>query len=291
MRKISNNSCEYFVEKVGHGEPIIFLPAAGFSGNEGLNIADHLKVSFETHLIDLPGFGESKGIDGNITSLRLANWLKKYLDQLNIEKVNLIGHSLGGAVSLAFAVHYPQRVNKLILLDQGHKPFPRVPTSEYGPFAYAFPLLNIGVKLFGERFLSKLTPFFTQEEEQEINVDSFENDLMRFCERVSINENQYVRTALKHQADFSIKGLNLMFGYYNLNLPRLLKKLAVPTCLYYGNFENLDEKEYRKTKHFIKKLKNYNLPIKYHLVQGGHYVHWNEDFSLSDLEKFLTKAS
>jgi 2-hydroxy-6-oxonona-2,4-dienedioate hydrolase len=291
VRKISNNTCEYFVEKVGCGEPIIFLPAGGFSGNAGLNIAEHLKEGFETHLIDLPGLGKSKGIGGEITSLKLANWMKKYLDRLKIEKANLIGHSLGGAVSLAFAVHYPQRVNKLILLDQGHKPFPRVPTSEFGPFAYVFPILNIGVKLFGERFLSKLAPFFTKEDEQKITEDSFESDVKRFCERVNIKENQYVRTALKHQADFSLKGLNLMFGYYNLNLPGLLKKIAVPSYLYYGTFENLDEKEHKKTKHYIQKLKNYNLPIKYQSVQGGHYVHWNEDFSMSDLEKFLKEAS
>ena len=290
MRKISNNTYEYFVEKVGDGEPIIFLPAGGFSGNEGLNIAEHLKEDFETHLIDLPGLGKSSGIKGKITSLKLANWLKHYLDQLNIEKANLIGHSLGGAVSLAFAVHYPQYVNKLILLDQGHKPFPRVPTSEYGLFAYVFPLLNIGVKLFGDRFLNKLVPLFTQENEQKITEFSFKNDVIRFCEGVNIKENHYVRTALKHPADFSLTGLNLMFGYYNLNLPRLLRKIAVPTYLYYGTFENLDEKEHRKTKHYIQKLKNDNLPIKYHSVQGGHYVHWNEDFSLSDLEKFLTKT-
>ncbi len=290
VRKISNNSYEYFVEKVGFGKPIIFLPAGGFSGIEGLNIAEHLKGDFETHLVDLPGLGKSNGLEGNITSLKLANWMKDYLDRMKIEKVNLIGHSLGGAVSLAFAVHYPQRVEKLILLDQGHKPFPRVPTSEFGLFAYAFPILNIGVKLFGERFLSKLAPFFTQEDEQESNESSFENEVKNFCERVNVKENQYVRIALKHQADFSLKGLNLMFGYYNLNLPQLLKKVDVPTYLYYGTFENLDEKEYRKTIHFIHKLKNHNLPIKYHSVQGGHYVHWNEDFSLSDLEEVMKNA-
>ncbi|WP_147232383.1 alpha/beta fold hydrolase [Paraliobacillus ryukyuensis] len=81
VRKISNNTSEYFVKKVGCGESIIFLPAGGFSGNEGLNIAEHLKEKFETHLIDLPGLGKSKSIDGKVTSLTLANWVKKYLDQ------------------------------------------------------------------------------------------------------------------------------------------------------------------------------------------------------------------
>ncbi|MCA0970562.1 alpha/beta hydrolase [Halobacillus litoralis] len=291
MGSISNQACEYFVEKVGSGEPVIFLPAGGFSGNEGLNIAEHLEGRFETHLIDLPGLGKSRGIEGKVTSELLADWLKSYIDQMDIEKVNVIGHSLGGAVSLAFAVHYPQRVKNLILLDQGHKPFPRVPTSEFGPFAFALPFLNIGYKLFGERFLNRLEPLFTKDTAQEVSQDRFEEDMKRFCEHVHTEANPYVRTALKHPADFSDRGLNLMFGYYNLNLPELLKKVTVPTYLYYGTFKDIDEKEHRKTKEYIEKLEGFNLPIRYVSVPGGHYVHWNKDFSLGGLEQFLKKEA
>ncbi|MCA0987627.1 alpha/beta hydrolase [Guptibacillus algicola] len=290
MTEITKNRFDYYVERVGQGEPIIFLPAGGFSGNEGLNIAEHLKEEYETHLIDLPGLGKSSGIEGKVTSLQLADWINRYMEQQNIEKANFIGHSLGGAVLLSFAVHYPHKVNKLILLDQGHKPFPRVPTSEFGLFAYAFPLLNVGVKLFGESFLSKLAPLFTQENEQEVNEIPFDDNVTRFCEHVHIKENHYVRTALKHQSDFSVQGLKLMFGYYDLNLPRLLKKVDVPTYLVYGTFESVNEKEYRNTKQYIQKIKKHNLPIKYYPVQGGHYVHWSEDFSLSEVKEFLTDA-
>lgn len=144
---------DYYVEKVGEGEPVIFLPAFGFSGNEGLNIAEYLKDNFETHMIDIPGLGKGMGIQGRITSLRMAEWLKEYIDQQNIEKVNLIGHSMGGGILLAFAIHFPERVDKLVLLDQCHKPLPRIPKSEFGIFAYAIPIINIFVNLFGRPVL------------------------------------------------------------------------------------------------------------------------------------------
>lgn len=278
---------DYYVERVGEGEPIIFLPAGGFAGNEGLNIAEHLSINFETHMIDLPGIGKSNGITHRITSLKLANWVKEYLDKQQIEKVFLIGHSLGGAILLSFAIHYPEKVKKLILLDQGHKPFPRIPISEFGHFAFTFPLLNIGVKFFGRGFLKKLAPFFKQEDEE----DDIDNTLKEFCDRVSIEQNNYVRTAIKESAGFTIDGLNLMFGYYNLNLPKMLKQIKVRTYLVYGTFESIDEKEHTKTLNYIHKIKKYNLPIKYRPVNGGHYVHWSDSLLLNDIKSFLNDFS
>ncbi|MFB1051451.1 alpha/beta hydrolase [Paraliobacillus sp. JSM ZJ581] len=244
-------------------------------------------MNFETHMLDLPGLGKSKSIDKRITSKCLANWVKEYMDQQCIEKANLIGHSLGGAVLLAFAVHYPDKVNKLILLDQGHKPFPRIPKSEFGPFAYSFPLLNIGVKIFGKPTLSVLAPFFNQDNDKE---EDFEANLKQFCKRVGIEENEYIRLALKTQVDFSLDGLHLMFGYYNLNLPKLLKSIRVPTYLIYGTFQNINDIEHKNTTYYIQKLKKFSLPITYYEINTGHYVHWNKEFPLNNLRKFLTNT-
>ncbi|MEI5906665.1 alpha/beta hydrolase [Bacillus spongiae] len=286
VRTIIHN---YFVEKLGEGEPVIFLPAAGFSGKEGLNIAEELSDRFETHLIDLPGLGKSEGIEQRITPLVLANWVNEYMEEQHIERATLIGHSLGGAILLAFALYYPNKVDKLILLDQGHKPYPRIPTSEFGPFAYMFPLINGCVRLLGKPFLKRLAPLFMQE--NETVEDNIEASVKQFCERTAIEENEYVKIAFKNPIDFSVEGLNLMFGYYNLKLPKLLLNVNVPTYLVYGTFENMDDKEYRRTNKYIQKLKKHNLPVTYFPVKSGHYVHWSNHFELSDLTHILTANS
>ncbi|WP_257997875.1 alpha/beta hydrolase [Salimicrobium jeotgali] len=280
---IVNHTYEYFAEKIGRGEPVIFLPAGGFSGNEGLNIAEYIQDEFETHMIDLPGIGGSSGISGKVTSIVLADWGKEYVDRRKMKKAVVIGHSLGGAVALAFARHYPERVRTLILLDQGHKPFPKVPTSEFGIFAYAFPLLNLGVKLFGEPLLKRLAPFFKGSGDGD-----FDSQVADFCTHVNIEETRYVRTALRSQAEFSDRGLNLMFGYYNLDIPGLLKKITVSTHVYYATFIDLDYREQKKTEHYLKKLRKRHLPVTWHAVEGGHFVHWNEDFSLKSVKDVLT---
>ncbi|SIS74947.1 alpha/beta hydrolase [Salimicrobium salexigens] len=280
---IASTTYEYFAEKVGEGEPVIFLPAGGFSGNEGLNIAEYLQVDFETHMIDLPGIGRSSGISGKVTSIVLADWVKEYMDRREMKNAVVIGHSLGGAVALSFARHYPERVRTLILLDQGHKPFPKVPTSEFGIFAYAFPLLNAGVKLFGERLLKRLETFF-----KESGNGDFDRQVTNFCAHVNVEETRYVRTALRSQTDFSARGLNLMFGYYNLDIPGLLNNITLPTHVYYATFADLDDRERRKTEHHLKKLRNRSFPVTWHAVEGGHFVHWNENFSLKSVKEVLT---
>ena len=52
---------EHFVRVVGNGQPIIFLPGTGWSGDIGLHIADSVKDSYQVHMIDLPGIGQSQG--------------------------------------------------------------------------------------------------------------------------------------------------------------------------------------------------------------------------------------
>ncbi|WP_173916831.1 alpha/beta hydrolase [Halobacillus sp. Marseille-Q1614] len=279
---------DYYVDKIGTGPPVLFLPAAGFTGSEGLNIAKYLEDRLETHLLDLPGYGRSAGIDKRWTDQRLAEWVNEYVEQQQLEKTDVIGHSLGGAVALSFTAHFPEKVNRLVLLDQGHKPFPRIPTTEFEGFAYAFPFLNIGARLLGQSSLKWAAPLF-ENQERPGDVDE---KLSAFCEKVGIKEDPFVRHAYEHQADFSVSALNLMFGFYNLKMRPLIRKLQVPTLLAYGTFEGMEEEEQKRTAIHINQLKKENLPITYRPVRGGHYVHWSDWGLLMDIRKFLlTKES
>ncbi|ALX47729.1 alpha/beta hydrolase [Lentibacillus amyloliquefaciens] len=285
----SNILYDYYAEIIGEGEKLIFLPAAGFSGNEGLNVARYLQDDFETHMVDLPGLGQGMGIQGRITSLKMANWLKEYLDQKNIDKASFIGHSLGGGVLLAFANHYPEKIKSLVLLDQGHKPMPRIPKSEFGAFAYSFPVLNVMATLFGHSFLKLLRPLFEDPDSEDEDLDK---SVKQFCDMVSIDESPYVRKAIKGAVDISTEGLNLIFGYYNLNLPKLLKQIKVPTYLAYATFTGVNERERENTYKYIKKLELLDgLPITYRPVESGHYVHWSDPTLLADLKVYLKQAS
>jgi len=67
---------------------------------------------------DRPGFGLTYPVDYRKVDFRseAAGWMLDLVEGLGVEKVNLIGASMGGFFAMALATAYPQRVRRLILL-------------------------------------------------------------------------------------------------------------------------------------------------------------------------------
>ncbi|UNA34106.1 alpha/beta fold hydrolase [Klebsiella pneumoniae subsp. pneumoniae] len=76
-------------------------------------------------LLDCPGWGKSDAIvnSGSRSDLN-ARILKSVVDQLGIDKVHLLGNSMGGHSAVAFTLSWPERVAKLVLMggDRRHEP-------------------------------------------------------------------------------------------------------------------------------------------------------------------------
>jgi len=274
----------YHAEVIGSGTPVLFLPAGGFTGEEGRSLAEALRNDFEVHLLDLPGFGRSEGIEQIVSSEQLADWVNDYVVTHRLGPVHVMAHSLGGAVGLAFATHFPKQVERLVLLDQGHKAFPRVPLREYGVFGLAVPLLSGFYHLFGPRLVRKIETKIISD-----NVSSpiQEEQLQTFCAQTGLLERDEIRRALDALAKLGRGGLNLLFGFYHLDVPQLMRSLQVPTLLFYGDFVGLDDKEARLTKSAILDLQRHELPITYIRMTGGHFVHWNPAFPIEQVRQFL----
>jgi pimeloyl-ACP methyl ester carboxylesterase len=67
--------------------------------------------------IDLPGSGlSSPDPTDNYSDSRTLELLVALLDQLNIERISVIGNSIGGRIAWTFAATHPQRVNRLVLV-------------------------------------------------------------------------------------------------------------------------------------------------------------------------------
>ncbi|MCF8481250.1 MAG: alpha/beta fold hydrolase [Rhodospirillum sp.] len=77
---------------------------------------------------DMVGFGFTDRPQG--FAYTLESWVRQItelLDSLGLEKVNLVGNSFGGAVSLAFSLAHPDRVTRLALMGSVGVPFPITP--------------------------------------------------------------------------------------------------------------------------------------------------------------------
>lgn len=101
----------------GQGKNIIILHGWGANIQTVLSIHNHLKDRFKVYTLDLPGFGESDKPKEVWGSHEYADFVKAFIDKMEIEEVILIGHSHGGRVSIVLSSRYPQLVKKMILID------------------------------------------------------------------------------------------------------------------------------------------------------------------------------
>lgn len=76
-----------------------------------------LATDYRVIAVDLPGFGGSDPLPEGYDFEGLATTLAELLDRDSVERAHVVGHSLGGAVSLYFAHSNPSRVNRLVLVD------------------------------------------------------------------------------------------------------------------------------------------------------------------------------
>jgi len=108
------NGVKTVVLTAGNGEPLVFLHGAGtFHGFEFAKPwAEKFRVIIPFH----PGFGES-GDDPAMTDLH--DYVMHYLDlfdTLGLDKVRLVGFSLGGYLAAKFAMEHAHRVHRLVLV-------------------------------------------------------------------------------------------------------------------------------------------------------------------------------
>jgi pimeloyl-ACP methyl ester carboxylesterase len=66
---------------------------------------------------DFPGCGESDKPDMHYTISGMAELVERFREALGVETVDLVGHSLGGQIAVHYAVRYPGRVRRLVLID------------------------------------------------------------------------------------------------------------------------------------------------------------------------------
>ncbi len=100
----------------GNGKkPLVLLH--GFMENTTIwdEMEAHLSKDFTLIKIDLPGHGKSKVYQEIHTVELMAEKVKEVIDALKLEKINLLGHSLGGYVSLAFAEIFPEILESMTL--------------------------------------------------------------------------------------------------------------------------------------------------------------------------------
>ena len=104
----------------GTGDPVLLLHGSGPGVSAWANwrlVVPRLAENFRTIAPDIVGFGFTQRPEG--IRYDMETWLKHaldFLDAMGIEKAHVVGNSFGGALSVALAIHAPERVSRLVLM-------------------------------------------------------------------------------------------------------------------------------------------------------------------------------
>ena len=110
-------------KKFGSGPPLIILHGVFGSSDNWKTLANHLMITFEVYLVDQRNHGLSPHSD-DLNYQVMTDDLKELLHNAQIEKCCLLGHSMGGKTAMNFAVQYPEKIMKLIIIDIAPKRYP-----------------------------------------------------------------------------------------------------------------------------------------------------------------------
>lgn len=111
---------ELSYKKLGKGVPVIILHGLYGSGDNWLTTGKKLAEHFEVFLIDQRNHGNSPH-DKIHNYDAMADDLIQFFNTHNIDKANIIGHSMGGKTAMLFTQLFSEKVNKLIVVDISFK--------------------------------------------------------------------------------------------------------------------------------------------------------------------------
>lgn len=155
MSSITTDQGIVHYEVYGRGRPVILLH--GWLGSWGLwqETMAYLGAFYRTYAMDFWGFGESGKKRESYTVSDFVSLVDQFMEQLGIVHAPLVGHSMGGTVSLSVAIKYPQRVSKVVVVGSpmaGSSLAPLLKLAGYRPVAFLLfnmmGLFRAGMRLY-----------------------------------------------------------------------------------------------------------------------------------------------
>lgn len=113
--QVDDRDVRYY--QAGSGAPLVVIHGGGGDARTWSKNIEELAKSYTVYAPDLPGYGGSARIDGDYFIPELTGFLEKFTRKIGLEEFNLVGHSLGGGIALNFALQFPKRISKLVLVS------------------------------------------------------------------------------------------------------------------------------------------------------------------------------
>lgn len=151
--KIDDVEVEYIKKGVG-SQKILLLHGWGCNIDTFAHITNFLSEFMEVYVIDFPGFGKSSEPKEAWNVDQYTDLVEKFINQMGIEKLSLLGHSFGGRVILKLAnrKNLKFEIDKLILIDSAGIKHETKKTWKQRIYKIVFPM----IKKISPKLLNKI---------------------------------------------------------------------------------------------------------------------------------------
>jgi pimeloyl-ACP methyl ester carboxylesterase len=112
---------EIYAQRYGSGDKVLFLHGAGGNARSWYFQKEYLKAYVEVIPVDMPGHGVNADGDGLHSIEEYRDYVYEVTKKLEIDKCYVVGHSMGGAVALSFALAHQDMLKGLVLITTGAK--------------------------------------------------------------------------------------------------------------------------------------------------------------------------
>ena len=114
-KKVYIKNLEINYKIIGEGNPLLILHGWGSNSSRWQEVAESLNM--KVIIPDLPGFGKSNKPPVPWNLDEYCSFLEEFIKNLNFEKIYLVGHSFGGAIAVKYSLKYPEKVEKMFLVN------------------------------------------------------------------------------------------------------------------------------------------------------------------------------
>ncbi len=189
-------------------------------------LLQHLPKHYQAYAPELRGCGDTSRPTGGYTIEQLATDIYEFVQALNLPAVHLVGHSLGGAVAMQFALNYPQKTRTLTLVSS-------VPAEGMAHLKSQFPHLHLTESSDFRHIMQTLS----------LNRIGLQEVLTRMMP--SMNPDQQLFTLLLDDA--ARMSSEAIIGFYDAltmwSVQDELDKLRLPVLVLWGSQDTIVERE------------------------------------------------
>ena len=235
------------------GSPVVFLHGYVDSWRSFAEVMEALPREYRAVGLDLRGHGESDKPQCCYAMEDFVQDLLLFMDELKLDKANLIGHSMGSFIAQLFAASFPGRVGRLILISSAPSLADKAPLREIKPRIDA---LRDPIK---RNFAAKF----------QASSDAVSADFMEMI----VSETMKV-PAHVWQSAFS--------GILQVNHRRILRDITAPTLILWGNQDQVFTRPDQEA--LLSAIADSRLEE----FDAGHSFHWEKPKETAEaLAKFL----